>query len=106
VSIFHCSQRRYWEPEFPDSGSSLNLAGWVKKLTGLPTITVGSVGLADRGDRVGTVSLERAETMLDRGEVDLVAVGRSLLQDPLWASKVRSGHALLPYDVEALKQLI
>ena len=33
VSIFHCSQRRYWEPEFPGSGSALNLAGWVKKLS-------------------------------------------------------------------------
>jgi 2,4-dienoyl-CoA reductase-like NADH-dependent reductase (Old Yellow Enzyme family) len=105
VSIFHCSQRRYWEPEFPDSGSALNLAGWVKKLTGLPTITVGSVGLADRGDRVGTVSLERAEEMLERGEIDLVAVGRSLLQDPLWANKVRAGQALLPYDSEALQRL-
>jgi 2,4-dienoyl-CoA reductase-like NADH-dependent reductase (Old Yellow Enzyme family) len=106
VSIFHCSQRRYWEAEFPDSGSALNLAGWVKKLTGIPTITVGSVGLADRGDHVGSVSLERAEAMLDRGEVDLIAVGRSLLQDPLWANKVRAGQPLLPYDVAALQRLI
>jgi 2,4-dienoyl-CoA reductase-like NADH-dependent reductase (Old Yellow Enzyme family) len=105
ISIFHCSQRRYWEAEFPASGSPLNLAGWVKKLTGLPTITVGSVGLADRGDRVGAVSLACAEAMLDRGEIDLVAVGRSLLQDPLWATKVRAGQALLPYDAEALKYL-
>jgi 2,4-dienoyl-CoA reductase-like NADH-dependent reductase (Old Yellow Enzyme family) len=105
ISIFHCSQRRYWEPEFPGSGSALNLAGWVKKLTGVPTITVGSVGLADRGDHVATVSLERAETMLERGEIDLVAVGRSLLQDPLWANKVRAGHEVLPYDSEALKRL-
>ncbi|MEL7093749.1 MAG: 12-oxophytodienoate reductase, partial [Pseudomonadota bacterium] len=43
VDIFHCSTRRFWEPEF--DGSDLNLAGWTKKLTGKPTITVGSVGL-------------------------------------------------------------
>ena len=43
VNIFHCSQRRFWEPEF--AGSDLNLAGWVRKLTGKPAITVGSVGL-------------------------------------------------------------
>src|ERR1035441_6357459 len=43
VDLFHCSQRRYWEPEF--EGSSLNLAGWTKKLTGKPTITVGSITL-------------------------------------------------------------
>jgi 2,4-dienoyl-CoA reductase-like NADH-dependent reductase (Old Yellow Enzyme family) len=44
VDIFHCSQRRFWEPEFP--GSDLNFAGWAKKLTGKTTITVVSVGLS------------------------------------------------------------
>jgi len=42
ADIFHCSQRRFWEPEY--AGSDLNFAGWAKKLTGKPTITVGSVG--------------------------------------------------------------
>ncbi len=42
VDIFHCSTRRFHEPEFP--GSNLNLAGWTKKITGKPVITVGSVG--------------------------------------------------------------
>eukprot|EP01030_Chromulinospumella_sphaerica_P018753 gene18753-18623_t len=32
VDIFHCSTRRFWEPEF--EGSELNLAGWTRKLTG------------------------------------------------------------------------
>jgi len=44
VDIFHCSQRRFWETEF--TGSDLNFAGWAKKLTGKPAITVGSVGLS------------------------------------------------------------
>ena len=35
--------RRFWDAEF--EGSNLNLAGWTKKLTGKPTITVGSVTL-------------------------------------------------------------
>ncbi len=43
VDMFHCSTRRFWEPEFAES--KLNLAGWTKKLTGKPVITVGSVGL-------------------------------------------------------------
>ena len=43
VDVFHCSTRRFWEPEF--EGSNLNLAGWTKKLTGKPVITVGSVTL-------------------------------------------------------------
>ena len=43
LDAYHCSTRRYWEPEF--EGSAMNLAGWTKKLTGLATVTVGSVGL-------------------------------------------------------------
>ena len=43
IDCFDCSTRRFWEPEF--EGSDLNFAGWTKKLMGLPTITVGSVGL-------------------------------------------------------------
>jgi hypothetical protein len=44
VDIFHASQRRFWEPALP--GSDLNLAGWLKQVSGKPTITVGSVGLS------------------------------------------------------------
>jgi hypothetical protein len=44
VDIFHCSQRRFWQPEF--EGLDLNFAGWTKKLTGKATITVGSAGLS------------------------------------------------------------
>ena len=43
LDAYHCSTRRYWEPEF--EGSAMNLAGWTKKITGLATVTVGSVGL-------------------------------------------------------------
>ena len=43
VDIFHASTRRFWEAEF--AGSTLNLAGWAKQLTGKTAITVGSVCL-------------------------------------------------------------
>ncbi|MBF0177275.1 MAG: NADH:flavin oxidoreductase [Magnetococcales bacterium] len=90
VDIFHASCRRYNDPEFPDS--PLNLAGWSKKITGLPSITVGSVGLDDvswSGAKAADIAplLER----LTRNEFDLVAVGRALLADHAWASKVRQG---------------
>jgi 2,4-dienoyl-CoA reductase-like NADH-dependent reductase (Old Yellow Enzyme family) len=42
VDAFHASQRRFWEGEF---GTELNLAGWARKLSGKPAITVGSVTL-------------------------------------------------------------
>ncbi|WP_017930920.1 NADH:flavin oxidoreductase [Robiginitomaculum antarcticum] len=111
VDILHCSQRRYWEPEF--EGSTLNLAGWAKKLTGLPTITVGSVGLdgdffdAFQGKGSGTRGLDDLYERLDAGEFDLVAVGRALLQDPQWASKVKDGKldALGDYDAASLQTL-
>ncbi|MGY1940786.1 NADH:flavin oxidoreductase [Nocardia gipuzkoensis] len=111
VDAFHASTRRYWLPEF--DGSDLNLAGWTKKLTGKPTITVGSVGLdgdflrAFTGEGAELGSLDNLLDRLERDEFDLVAVGRALLQDPEWASKVLAGRidALKPYDAAALNTL-
>ncbi|MFI7410511.1 NADH:flavin oxidoreductase [Streptomyces sp. NPDC049627] len=111
VDAFHASTRRYWLPEF--DGSDLNLAGWTKKLTGKPTITVGSVGLD--GDFIGAFmgegsTVKGIDDLLDRleaEEFDFVAVGRALLQDPQWAAKVLSGRfeELAPYDAASLKTL-
>jgi 2,4-dienoyl-CoA reductase-like NADH-dependent reductase (Old Yellow Enzyme family) len=113
ASIIHCSQRRFWEPEFADDGSDLNFAGWAKKLTGQPTITVGSVGLSGEfiasfgGEGSEPASLDELLRRLDRGDFDLVGVGRALLQDPLWATKVKEGriHELQPFRREALAEL-
>ncbi|REC41211.1 MULTISPECIES: NADH:flavin oxidoreductase [Chryseobacterium] len=95
VDIFHCSQRRFWEAEF--EGSDLNFAGWAKKITGQPTITVGSVGLegdfmaAFGGHGTEKTDLTELTRRLERGDFDLVAVGRALLQDPEWVKKVKEG---------------
>ena len=111
VDVFHCSTRRFWEPEF--EGSALNLAGWTKKLTGKPTITVGSVSLdtdmfaAFRGQGAAITSIDKLIEMIARDEVDLVAVGRALLVDPAWATKVHKNRMdkLLPFTPESLKTL-
>ena len=95
IDCFDCSTRRFWEPEF--EGSDLNFAGWTKKLTGLPTITVGSVGLT--GEFVAGMGGEASEAApidglidrLEREEFDLVGVGRALLTDPEWPNKIRDG---------------
>ena len=92
VDVFHCSQRRFWEPAF--EGSDLNLAGWAKKVTGKPTITVGSVGLSSEFIHDGAsmpAPLDELVRRLERGDFDLVAVGRAVLADPAWADKVRRG---------------
>jgi 2,4-dienoyl-CoA reductase-like NADH-dependent reductase (Old Yellow Enzyme family) len=115
VDILHCSQRRVWEAEFPDvdGEDGLNCAGWTKKLTGVPTITVGSVGLSSdfagafRGEGSAVSSLDNVIARLEKGEYDLVAVGRALLQDPDWATKIRHNRAqeLSDYDPKALMTL-
>jgi 2,4-dienoyl-CoA reductase-like NADH-dependent reductase (Old Yellow Enzyme family) len=111
ADIFHCSQRRFWESEF--EGSDLNFAGWAKKLIGKPTITVGSVGLSGEfiaafgGESSKPASLNELLRRLDRGDFDLVAVGRALLNDPQWVQKVRDGrHAeLLDFSPASLGTL-
>ncbi|WP_419827155.1 12-oxophytodienoate reductase [Sphingomonas sp.] len=115
VDIFDCSQRRYWEPEF--DGSDLNLAGWTKKLTGCPTMTVGSIGLAtDVMTDIETnelsaptpATIQGVAERLERGEFDLVAVGRAMIADPDWAIKVRERRFrdLTAYSVELTKTLV
>ncbi|MET9829512.1 NADH:flavin oxidoreductase [Streptomyces sp. NPDC006385] len=111
VDAFHASTRRYWVPEF--DGSDLNLAGWTKKLTGRPAITVGSVGLdgdfirSFMGEGSAVKGIDDLLDRLERDEFDLVAVGRALLQDPQWAAKVLGDRLdeLKPYDAAALKTL-
>jgi 2,4-dienoyl-CoA reductase-like NADH-dependent reductase (Old Yellow Enzyme family) len=113
VDIFHCSTRRFWEPEF--EGSELNLAGWTRQLSGKPTITVGSVGLDGEflqfmvaTDKVAKpASLEGLLRRLQDKEFDLVAVGRALLVDAEWARKVRDGREddVLAFSREALTTL-
>ncbi|MEC4017829.1 NADH:flavin oxidoreductase [Streptomyces sp. H27-D2] len=111
VDAFHCSTRRYWLPEF--EGSDLNLAGWVKKLSGKPTITVGSVGLdkefigSFKGEPAGVSGIDGLLDRLERDEFDLVAVGRALLGDPQWVAKVLDGRDgdLVPFDASMLRSL-
>jgi 2,4-dienoyl-CoA reductase-like NADH-dependent reductase (Old Yellow Enzyme family) len=115
VDIFHCSTRRFWEPEF--EGSDLNLAGWTRKLTGKPAITVGSVGLsADFIPEPGQTafksaepaSLDDLERRMAAEEFDLVAVGRALIANPEWPNLVkaeRSGE-LHAFNVEMLDALV
>ena len=115
VDVFHCSTRRFWLPEF--EGSELNLAGWTKKITGKPCITVGSVSLEDefldaeaRGiaEHSEPASIGNLATLLTRGDFDLVAVGRSLIPNPDWARLVRAGREseLLAYDQSNLAKLV
>ena len=118
ADILHCSQRRFWEPEFPevDGDSGLNFAGWAKKITGVPTISVGSVGL-DGADFLGSFGgaqtsasasgLEKLVSRMEKDEFDLIAVGRALIKDPEWVRKVETGQTdkLEAFSRETLAEL-
>ena len=116
ANVLHCSQRRFWEPEFPeiDGGNGLNFAGWAKKLTGAATISVGSVGLSGefmasfRGESSEPASLDALLERMERDEFDLIAVGRALITDPHWVDKVRDGRTdeLRPFNPAALAELV
>jgi 2,4-dienoyl-CoA reductase-like NADH-dependent reductase (Old Yellow Enzyme family) len=84
ADVLHASQRRIREPAFP--GDPRNLAGWAKELTGLPAITVGSLGLTRDLPAVEDLLARRA-----RGEFDLVALGRVLLTNPDWVRLAGEG---------------
>lgn len=101
LSIIHASTRKFWVPEW--QGSDLSLAGWCKRLSRLPVIAVGSVGIAADIEepamqiRHGVGELLRR---FDAREFDLISVGRSQISDPNWVNKVRSsdfGH-IRPYQ--------
>ena len=118
ADIFHCSTRRFWEPEFPDS--ELNLAGWFKALSDQTVIGVGSVGLSTDFTRMrakqvdqdasfnAEANLEALVERIEKREFDLIAVGRAHITNPDWAAKVRRGDlaSIKPFDVKDLKGLV
>ena len=111
VDLFDASQRYFDTPLF--EGSPLNLAGWAKALTGKPSMTVGGVGLGKAAgparhiddSQASTDNLPRVVERFERGEFDLVAVGRSVLNDPQWFAKARAGEPFAAFDPANLQRL-
>jgi 2,4-dienoyl-CoA reductase-like NADH-dependent reductase (Old Yellow Enzyme family) len=115
VDVFHASTRRFWEPAF--DGSDLNLAGWAKKITGKPSISVGSVGLNKQfavehfsgleDPTAETSNIDDLCTRLNADEFDLVGIGRALLADSQWVNKVKTNrfNHINAFDEKALTTL-
>ncbi|PTE14359.1 NADH:flavin oxidoreductase [Pseudogemmobacter blasticus] len=114
VDVFHCSQRKFWVAEFPeiDGEDGLNFAGWAKKITGKPTISVGSVGLdgeffsAFRGEGAPASPLDKLVARMEREEFDLIAVGRALISDPDWVRHVQAGAGAKGFAAADLAELV
>ena len=112
VDIFDPSTRRFWLPEF--EGSDLSLAGWTRKITGKPTMAIGSIGLETpmggrrmseiQDSKVSISNLDKLMEMFSRDEFDLVGLGRTVLTNPNWPNLVRAGRFddLKPYDQSAV----
>lgn len=100
ADLFHVSTRRFWTPEW--AGSDTGLAGWVKSFTDAPVIAVGSVGLdidvmstltGTEARPAGASRIADLVRRFQRGDSDLVSVGRSLIGDPDWVAKMRDGRS-------------
>jgi 2,4-dienoyl-CoA reductase-like NADH-dependent reductase (Old Yellow Enzyme family) len=63
--------------DWPDAMNAY-LSEEIKREVSVPIAIAGKIG-----------SAEIAEKILERGQADLVALGRALLTDPEWANKVR-----------------
>ncbi len=109
LDYLHSSMRRFWESEF--KGSEENLAYWTKKISNIPTIGVGSVGLdSDFIDMTAPskpASIDKAIDDISKEKYDLLAVGRALLSDHEWVLKMKEGRLkdVIPYSKEALLKL-
>lgn len=114
VDIFHASTRRFWVPEF--EGSDLNLAGWTKKLTNKPVITVGNIGLdtdfigegnTDLSGTSNPTGIDELLVRLNNDEFDLVAIGRALLVDAQWVQKIQKNaiNDIEPFNKKSLMSL-
>ncbi len=109
VDIFDVSTRVFSRPAF--AGSDMGLAGWIRKLTGLPTMTVGGIGFdkelaASFTEPTAAVdNLAEVVRRFEAREFDLVAIGRALLMDAEWVMKAREGTPFKPFDMSAYARL-
>jgi 2,4-dienoyl-CoA reductase-like NADH-dependent reductase (Old Yellow Enzyme family) len=116
VDLFHASTRVFHQPEW--RGDIRSLAGWTRSLTDAGVITVGGVGgnhdVVESTGRAAISPTARLGANLDelarrfnRGEFDLVSVGRASIGDPDWPRKVQSGRfgEVRPFSPEELLAL-
>ena len=82
-----------------------------KKISGLPTISVGSVGLdsefIDMSASASPTNINKVINDINKEKYDLVAVGRALLADHEWVLKIKDQRLdeINPYTKEALYKL-
>lgn len=96
VDVFDISTRRFWLPGF--AGSEKTLAAWARQITGKSTMTIGGVGVerplnAFEAGVSEPATFDRLADLvrgMNRGDFDLIGVGRALIPDPEWVNKVQA----------------
>lgn len=104
VDLFDASTRRFSDPAFPDlegDDGEVTLAGWARRLTGKASGAVGGLGIGTSlreqksgAEVLGSDNIDTAVELMDRGEFDLISVGRLHLADPAIAGVLRSAGPL------------
>lgn len=102
ANVFHVSARRFDAAGWPDLDPRRSVASWVKTMTDLPVMTIGSVGLStdlasdvfDNKDPVLQVEddIVRVRRGLDAGDFDMIGVGRAQISNPDFVDRVRRGN--------------
>lgn len=110
VDMLDASTLYFSVPAF--EGSDLPLAAWAKKLSGIPSMAVGGVGLSESlfqsfetGGAQVQDNFHDAAERIARGEFDMLALGRALIADPEWPNKVRRGEPTNDYSRDMLMSL-
>src|SRR5699024_8924550 len=92
ADLLDASTRRFDDPAFPDlagADGERSLAGWARRLTGLPSGAVGGVGIGTslREQKSGkevrpSDNIDSVVAALERGGSDFISVGRLDRADP------------------------
>ena len=107
VDIFEASARAFTDTVF--EGDDRNLAKLTREITGKPTVMVGGTGVwREKYDSalVPPKVIDNIDEVMARfadGQFDMLAVGRSLLNDANWLQKVIKGEPFAPFDPACLK---
>ena len=77
-----CYDSWYWAhpPVYQEHGCMADMAAKVKKIVKIPVMAVGRLEVP-----------ELAEQIIEKGQADLISLGRGLLADPDWPIKVQEG---------------
>lgn len=99
ANVFNVSTRRFDAPAWPKLDARRSLASWVRMMTDLPVIAIGSVGLSTDWAH-DLLDNEEPQLQIDRdlgsvrrgleaGDFDLIAVGRAQITNPDLVNSIR-----------------